>query len=189
MVLGCPQSSLPIRLKLSSVMPCPVCWICPWIGEGCLRCFFFPQGSWRFPLCIPHCSQGCFTGSCRLLHFWCPLGSWSFGFMSACLIVELSLKWTCIPYICLMLSPIPFVYGITTWPTVFLLTLTLLFWLLSGLCYVGQYEDKSFNSLIYIFVCLRVIILHFIVCTVIHSCLSSGSLFFASLRQNNYGLQ
>ena len=52
--------------------------------------------------------------------------------------VELPLKWTCIPYLphtCLMLSPIPFVYGITTWPTVFLLALTLLFCLLPGLLF------------------------------------------------------
>ena len=33
--------------------------------------------------------------------------------------------------------------------------------------------------------CLGVIILHMIVCTVIHNCSSSGSLFFTSLRQNN----
>ena len=33
--------------------------------------------------------------------------------------------------------------------------------------------------------CLEAIILHMIVCTVIHNCSSSGSLFFASLRQNN----
>ena len=66
------------------------------------------------------------------------LGSWSLGFISTCLIVVLPLKWTCIPYlphICLMLLPIPFVYGITTWPTVFLLALVLLFWLLPGLLF------------------------------------------------------
>ena len=34
------------------------------------------------------------------------------------------------------------------------------------------------------FVCLGVIILHFIVCTAIHNCLSSGSLFFTTLRWN-----
>ena len=33
--------------------------------------------------------------------------------------------------------------------------------------------------------CLGVIILHLLVCTVIHNCSSSGSLFFVSLRQNN----
>ena len=36
-----------------------------------------------------------------------------------------------------------------------------------------------------IFMCLGVIILHMIVCTAIHNCSSSGSLFFASLRWNN----
>ena len=52
-------------------------------------------------------------------------------------------------------------------------------------CYVGQYMVMSIKSHIYMFVCLEVIILHFIVCTAIHNCLSSGSLFFATLRQNN----
>ena len=36
-----------------------------------------------------------------------------------------------------------------------------------------------------ILMCLGVIILHMIVCTVIDYCSSSGSLFFAALRQNN----
>ena len=36
-----------------------------------------------------------------------------------------------------------------------------------------------------ILMCLGVIILHMIVCTAIHNCSSSGSLFFATLRQNN----
>ena len=44
---------------------------------------------------------------------------------------------------------------------------------------------KAVRSNRLIFMCLEVIILHMIVCTVIHNCSSSGSLFFASLRQNN----
>ena len=52
-------------------------------------------------------------------------------------------------------------------------------------CYVGQYTSMTLKSHIYIFVCLGVIILHLIVCTAIHNYSSSGSLFFASLRQNN----
>ena len=56
-------------------------------------------------------------------------------------------------------------------------------------CYVGQYASMSSKSHRYIYIywlfCLGVNILHFIVCTAIHNCLSSGSLFFASLRQNN----
>ena len=52
-------------------------------------------------------------------------------------------------------------------------------------CYVGRYMDKSFRISSSSFLCLGVIILHFIVCTVIHNCSSSGSLFFASLRWNN----
>ena len=53
------------------------------------------------------------------------------------------------------------------------------------LCYVGQYMLYGLNLLYILFVCLGVIILCLIVCTAIHNCLSSGSLFFASLRQNN----
>ena len=48
-------------------------------------------------------------------------GSWSIGFMRTCFMVVLPLKCTCIPYLpqmCLKLSTIPFVYGITTCPTV-----------------------------------------------------------------------
>ena len=52
-------------------------------------------------------------------------------------------------------------------------------------CYVGQYTSMSIKSHIYMFVCLGVIILRFIVCSVIHNCSSSGSLFFTTLRQNN----
>ena len=47
--------------------------------------------------------------------------SWSFGFISTCLIVVLPLKCTCIPYLpqmCMKLSASPFVYGITYCPTV-----------------------------------------------------------------------
>ena len=55
----------------------------------------------------------------------------------------------------------------------------------TGLCYVGQYVDKSFKISLSSFSCLGVILLHFILCTVIHNCSSSGSLFFTSLRWNN----
>ena len=55
----------------------------------------------------------------------------------------------------------------------------------SRMCYVGQYGSMCIKSHIYMFVCLGVIILHFIVCTAIHNCSSSGSLFFTTLRQNN----
>ena len=40
MFLACPWSSLPIMLKLPSVMVWPVCCKCLWMGEGCLRCSF-----------------------------------------------------------------------------------------------------------------------------------------------------
>ena len=44
---------------------------------------------------------------------------------------------------------------------------------------------KAVWSNLLILMCLGVIILGMIVCTALHNCLSSGSLFFASLRQNN----
>ena len=51
MVLACPQSSLPMMLKLSSVMVWPVCCMCLWMGEGCFRCSFLPspKGPGSFP--------------------------------------------------------------------------------------------------------------------------------------------
>ena len=47
-------------------------------------------------------------------------------------------------------------------------------------CYVGQYGLVGYSLK-----CLGGIILCMIVCNAIHNCSSSGSLFFASLRQNN----
>ena len=44
---------------------------------------------------------------------------------------------------------------------------------------------RQYGLIGYSLKCLGVIILHLIVCTAIHNCSSSGSLFFASLRQNN----
>ena len=38
MILACPWSSLPMMLKLVSVMLCPVCCMCAWMEECCLRC-------------------------------------------------------------------------------------------------------------------------------------------------------
>ena len=40
MVLASLWSSLPMMLRLVSVVLCPVCFICAWMGEGCLRCSF-----------------------------------------------------------------------------------------------------------------------------------------------------
>ena len=52
-------------------------------------------------------------------------------------------------------------------------------------CYVGQYQGKSFQISLSSVSCLGGNFTAFIVCTAIHNCSSSGSLFFASLRQNN----
>ena len=38
MVLAFPWSSLPMMLKLASVVLCPVFCMCAWMGEGCFRC-------------------------------------------------------------------------------------------------------------------------------------------------------
>ena len=53
-----------------------------------------------------------------------PWGPWSFGFMRICLMVLIPLKCTWIPYLpqtCLILSEVPFVYGMTMCPIFFLL--------------------------------------------------------------------
>ena len=53
MVLASPWSSLPMMLKLVSVVLCPVCCMCTWMGEGCLRCFLYlSQGSLQSPLVL-----------------------------------------------------------------------------------------------------------------------------------------
>ena len=122
MVLDCPWSSLAMMLKLVSVMLCPVCCMCAWMGEGCLRCslHLFPKVLAVSP--IYSSSQAMWL---HLKLYMMPLffsfGSWSLGFMRTCFMVVLPLKCTCIPYLpqmCLKLSTIPFVYGTTTCPTV-----------------------------------------------------------------------
>ena len=54
MVLASPWSSIPMVLKLLSVVLCPVCCMCAWMGEGCFRCFLHlsPRGPCLFPLSI-----------------------------------------------------------------------------------------------------------------------------------------
>ena len=138
MALACPQSSLPMLLKLLFCMGCPVACECPCMGKGCLRCFLLLSPmSWMFLLCIPHCSLLEGTGICRLDHFLLSLGSQSSGFIRVCLMVVFPLTCTCIPYLlhtCLMLSAAPFVYGMTICPIVALLIclllVVLLVWLL-----------------------------------------------------------
>ena len=122
MVLAFPWSSLPMMLKLVSVMLCPHCCMCAWMGEGCLRC------SWHLSPRILAVSPIYSSFQAMWLHWKLQItplffssGSWSFGFMQTCFIVVLPLKCTCTPYlphVCLKLSDSPFVYGITTCPTV-----------------------------------------------------------------------
>ena len=95
----------------------------PCMGDGCLRCSFllFPSVC-LFLLCTFHHSLVEGIGSYILNHFCCPLGSLSFGFIRICFMVVLPLKCTCIPYlphVCLILSAIPLVYGMTICPMVF----------------------------------------------------------------------
>ena len=125
MVLACSWSSLPMMLKLLSILLCPVCCMCTWIGEGCFRC----------SLCLSprvlDVSPMYSSSDAMLLHWklyitplLLSLGSWSLGFMRTCFMVLLPLKCTWIPYLpqmCLKLSAIPLLYGITTWPIVDLL--------------------------------------------------------------------
>ena len=69
MVLACPWSSLPMMLKLSSVVLCPVCCMCMWWGRVVLGvpCIFL-QGSWLSPLCFIHHKLCDCTGNCRWPH-------------------------------------------------------------------------------------------------------------------------
>ena len=71
MGLASPWSFLPMVLKLVSVVLCPVCCICEWIGEGCLRCSLHlsPRVLAVSP-CTPHCRLYDCTRSCRLPHFF-----------------------------------------------------------------------------------------------------------------------
>ena len=41
MVLARSLSSLPMMLKWLVLVLCPVCRMCAWMGEGCLRCFLY----------------------------------------------------------------------------------------------------------------------------------------------------
>ena len=122
MVLACPWSSLPMMLKLLSVMLCPVCCMCAWMGEGCLRHSFLlsPRVIVVSPM---HSSLQAIWLHWKLymMPLFFSFGSWSLGFMRTCLMVVLPLKCTFIPYLpqmCLKLSTNPFVYGTTTCPTV-----------------------------------------------------------------------
>ena len=66
MVLPCPWSSLLMMLKLVSVMLCPVCCTCTWIGEGCLGCsLHLSPRVLAVSLCIPHCRLCDCIGNCR----------------------------------------------------------------------------------------------------------------------------
>ena len=41
MVLAKPWSSFPIMVKLSGLVLCPEMLLCPWMGEGSLRCSLY----------------------------------------------------------------------------------------------------------------------------------------------------
>ena len=138
MVLACPQSSLPMMLKLLFSMECPV--VCEWLcmGEGCLRCSFLlsPSDCDVSPMFSSSQSK-CWHWSLYITPLLLSLGSWSLGFMRTCLIVVFPLKCTYMPYlshVCFILLAIPFVYGMTICPTVALfpclLFVRLLPWLL-----------------------------------------------------------
>ena len=122
MALACPQYSLPIMLKLLSIILCLVWCMCAWKGEGCFRCSLHLSPRFLDVSLIYSSLQT------MLLHWklyitplLLSLGSWSLGFMRSCFMVVWPLKCTWIPYLqqtCLKLSAIPLVYGITIWPIV-----------------------------------------------------------------------
>ena len=75
MVLACPWSSLPMMLKLSSVVMCPVCCMYMWMGRVVLGVpYIFPLGSWLSLLCTLHHRLCGYTRNCRL-----PLSSFLLG--------------------------------------------------------------------------------------------------------------
>ena len=122
MVLACSWSSLPMMLKLMSVMLCPVCCMCTWMGGGCLRCSLHLSPRVLAVYLIYSSSQAMWLHwKVYMMPLFFSFGSSPLGFMRTCFIVVLPLKCTCIPHLpqmCLKLSTIPFVYGITTCPTV-----------------------------------------------------------------------
>ena len=122
MVLSCPWSSLPMMLKLVSVIVYPVCCMCAWLGEGCLRCSLLLSPRVLAVSPMYSSSQAIWLHwKLYITLLFISFGSWFLGFMRACFMIVLPLKWTCIPYLpqtCLILSTIPLVYGMTTCPTV-----------------------------------------------------------------------
>ena len=122
MVLACPWSSLPMMLKAGVCNAVSCLLYVHMDGRGLLEVFLasFSKG--------PCCSPFVLLNTVYVVVLEAvdnppliSLGSWSFGFFSTCLIVVLPLKCTCISYLpqmYLKLSTSPFVYGITTCPTV-----------------------------------------------------------------------
>ena len=138
MVLAWPWSSLPMMLKLVSVMLCPVCCMCSWMGEGCLRCSLHlsPRVLAVSPMYSSLQAMWLHWKLYMMLLLF-SFGSLSMGFIRTCSMVVLPLKCTCIPYLpqmCLKLSAIPFVYGISTCPTVDLGLEMVESWLCLGCC-------------------------------------------------------
>ena len=125
MVLACPQSSLPMMLKLVSVILCPMFCMFTWMGEGCLRCSLLLSPRVLVVSPMYSSSQAIWLHwKLYMTSLFISFGSLSLGFISTCFMVVLPLKWTCLPYLpqmCLILSKIPLVYGMTTCPTVDLL--------------------------------------------------------------------
>ena len=122
MVLACPWSSLPMILKLVPVMLCPVCCMCAWMGEGCLRCSLHLSPNVlavsSYVLLIAGYVVALETVDNPTLLFFRVLVFWLHEDLFYLYVV---LKCSCIPYlphVCLKLSARPFVYGMTTYATV-----------------------------------------------------------------------
>ena len=90
--------------------------------------FFFPLVFCLSLQCTPHCSLVEGTCNCQIKPLLLSLGSVSLGFIRICFMVVFPLKGTCIPYLphmCLILSAVPLVYGMTICPMVFLVVVLL----------------------------------------------------------------
>ena len=82
MVLAYPWSSLPMMLKLFSVILCPACCMCTWMGEGYLRCSLLlsPRVLAVSPM-YSSLQAICLHWKLYMMPHFFFFGSWSLGFL------------------------------------------------------------------------------------------------------------
>ena len=125
MALASPCSSLPMMLKLVSVVLFPVCCMCTWMGEGCLRCslHFFSKGPCCFPyvFLIAGYMITLATVDDPTFPFLWVLVLWFYeNLLDCCVAFKVSLYPILTTYV-LKHSASPCVYGMTIYPMVELL--------------------------------------------------------------------